>query len=221
MKSLLFEGFFVFVGIITVGDFMKAKTKLFFKTVIISSWCCAVFVGAGYYYINKNLEPAQNNTESVPYYQQKADNAGVLFEIDGLPTFLYFDFENEKLFASINPDVADSSNIYGYTVDYTVKTDISVLGDIVDYVDGIELDIDNTVLRYTGVQVIEILSVSTSYDLKREIIKGIAFKISQNGIGADLFVSIIENSKTDLKLPDCYFWAESMSKICRNLQIID
>ncbi len=200
---------------------MKAKTKLFFKTVIISSWCCAVFVGAGYYYINKSLEPVQNNTESVPYYQQKADNAGVLLEIDGLPTFLYFDFENEKLIASINPDVANSGNIYGYTVDYTVKTDISVLGDIIDYVDGIELSINDTVLRYTGVQVVELMSVSTSDDLKKAILKGIALKISQNGIGADLFLNIIEKSKTDLKLPDCYFWAESMNELCRNLQIID
>lgn len=198
---------------------MKAKTKLFFKTIIISSWCCAVFVGAGYYYINKNFEVAQNETESVPYAQENPENAGVLLEIDNRSTFLYFDFENQSLTVSINPQIAE--NIFGYPVDYTIKCKTEVLIDIVDYVDGIDLDIDGKVFRYTGVQVSELLSTSTSKDLRREVVKAIAKKISQNGIGADLFVAIIEKSETNLKLPDCYFWTENMSELCGNIQNID
>ena len=49
------------------------------------------------------------------------------------------------------------------------------------------------------------------------IISSLFLKISQQGVGADFFNSIITNSKTDLKLPDCYFWTDNMAEVSKNL----
>ncbi len=183
--------------------------------------CCAVFVGVGYYYIDANLKPVQNETENVPYSQESPENAGVLLEIGGDKTFFYLDFESEKLFVSVMPEEVNGGEIYGYSVDYTVSANYQLLSDIVDYVGGIEMTLDDTVLRYTGIQVSELAQTNTGGELKREIIAKICEIIEQSGVALDFFANIIETADTDLTIPDCYFWEDKIDTLCQNLQIID
>lgn len=181
--------------------------------------CCSVFVGAGYYYINANLQPVENEAESVPYSQESPQNAGVLLDISGDETYFYLDFESEKLYVTLKP-FEDSEN-YGYSVDYTITTHYEILSNIVDYVGGIDMSVDDTILRCTGIQVCSIYQSSANGKIKREIIEKICEKITENGVALDFFANIIENSQTDLSIPDCYFWDEKIQILCRNLQIID
>lgn len=193
--------------------------RLFLKSFVISLMFCAVLIGIGYFYMQKNLQPAQNQIENVPYEQQTCDSKGVLLEIDQNKTFLYLDFENDELVVSLMPETENSFEIYGYSVDFTVKGDYNFLKDVVDYVGGIELLIDGKTYRYTGIQLAQVYN--NEYELKREIIEQVCKKISENGVALDFFANIIENSQTDLTIPDCYFWCEELSSICQNIKVID
>ena len=142
---------------------MKSKFKLFLKSFIISSMFCAVLIGIGYFYMQKNLAPAQNEIKNVPYKQQTCENKGILLEIDGDKTFFYLDFENNELLVSIFPEEELKNEIYGYSVDFNVSGDYNILSDMVDYVGGIELEIKQQKYRYTGIQIAEIYNVGNEF----------------------------------------------------------
>lgn len=199
---------------------MKNKIKKFLKSVIFTVTSCLFFVAIGYFYLQENFTQTDTETQSVPYYQQISDNVGILFKINDDFTFLYLDFEREVLTVSISPDV-DEEEVYGYSVDYKLESDLDLVREIVDYVGGLELTVDDETLRYTGFQVVEILSTSKTQDLKRAIVNEIISKIAQNGVGTDFFVSLIENSKTDLSVWDCYYWKDGLKKLSLNPQMID
>ncbi len=198
--------------------------KLFFKTFIISACCIVVFVGVGYYYINQNLSRADSETvEKVPYYQEKPENSGILLDVSGDKTFLYFDFENNRILTSLFLEDSDISEneIYGYPIEFAVNTDIDFVIDLVDYLEGIELTMDNETLRYTGVQVADIILNDKEKANKKEITKALVNQISKNGIGNDMLLEIVENSETNITVPDFYYWPEYLGESASNLQIID
>ncbi len=196
---------------------MKKRKTVFFKTVIISLWCCAIFIGAGYYYIDKSFTSVDSNIESIPYAQETPENAGVLFEISGEKTFIFIDFEKENLMVCLNvPEIIDDK-IYGYQLDYQISGSTEVIGEMVDYLGGIEL-LD---IRYTGVQISEILKSNNSIELKRNIITQICQNVSKYGVAVDFFTDIITSSKTDLTVPKCYFWDDYAKSICKTIKFID
>ncbi len=200
---------------------LKGNKKLFFKTLIISLWCCSIFVGLGYYYLDKNFTATENVVESVPYMQENPDNAGILLNISGEEIFIYLDFDNENLFVSLSPEFTTTDKIYGYSLDYKITGDTSVLSFIVDYLGGIELENDDNLSRFTGVQISELFAFDNSRDLKEKLIRSISKKIYEKGIATDFFVKIIEMSKTDISVPVCYFWPEYVNTLCCNLRFID
>ncbi len=200
---------------------LKRNTKLFFKTVIISAWCCTVFVGMGYYYLNKSFTQTENKTENIPYSQEVNENVGVLFKIGNQEAFFNLDFFNKRIIVSLTPEKPTDSKIYGYPHDFTVQGESEVLINIIDYLNGLELTTDNEKYRYTGSQVVDLIYTQKLKDYEREIIKAICERISKQGVGTDFFADIINNSVTDLKLPDCYFWADEMSTLANNLHFID
>lgn len=183
--------------------------------------CCAVFVGVGYFYLEQNFKAAQNQVENVPYTQQAPESAGLLFEVNGEKAFIYLDFENEIITVSLSPETAIDDMIYGYPLDYTVIADEAILTNSIDYIDGIDLETDNGIFRHTGAQVSKLLQTDNSRDFKQTLFEKICQKISVSGVGVDFFAEIIENSSTDLKLPDCYFWADNFDRLCKNLRFID
>lgn len=205
-------------GIINLVINLKKSTKLFLKTVVISGCCCAVFVGVGYSYLSRNLLQTETETESVPYYRESPQNAGILFDFSGDKTFAYLDFENSRVVVSLNPE-PEEDTVYGYPLDFEVEGNVDFVADLVDYLDGIELETENQTLRYTGVQVEELLSVDSG--VKSQIVTAIAKKIAQNGLGSDMFLSVIKNCDTNLTVPDFYYWPDYIKNLCANLQIID
>ena len=182
--------------------------------------CCAIFVGIGYYYLENRLKPIENKNESVPYYSLP-ENAGVLFDICSQKTLFYLDFEQNILNVFFIDDSEIEDNYYGYTVDFTVYSDYSLVGDIVDLVGGIDI-VSEERLSFTGIQIEEKLSITPEIEqLKRDIIEQIAFKISKNGFTKEDFLYIIENSETDLTIPVCYFWSQHIKDICVNIRFIN
>ncbi len=179
--------------------------KIFLKTFVISGWCLLLFIGLGYYYIESQNIKVENKAESVPYYSQIPENKSVLIKMGTKSTHFFMDFEAMEITVTINPDA--------YSADFTIEADYSLLSDICNYFDGIYLMRDAETLRYTGEQVVDLLSVDNADNLRIDIISAILDKMSEQGVGADFFNMIITKSKTDMKMPDCYFWREFMDDI--------
>ena len=191
--------------------------RIFLKTFVISGWCLVLFIGLGYYYIDSQEIKAQNEAESVPYYSQTPDNKGVLLSISSRSMYAFLDFEESCVKVIVNPEDVDEM---GYTVDYKIETDYQLIADICDYFGGINLTIDAETLRYTGGQIVDFLSYDTSDELRVRIISAVFQKIAEQGVGADFFNMIITKSKTDMKMPDCYFWTEFMDDISQNVSFL-
>ena len=186
--------------------------KIFLKTFVISGWCLALFIGLGYYYIKSQDVKVENKNESVPYYTQIPENKSVIIKMGTRSAHFFMDFEAMQMTISLNPE--------DYTADFSIEADYSVLADICDYFDGINLMRDAETLRYTGEQVVELVSVDNSDKMRLDIISGILNKMSEQGVGADFLNMIITKSQTDMKMPDCYFWVEFMADLSANVKFL-
>ncbi len=205
----------LFYGYNTVGDFLKSNTKLFLKTVLISAFCLLIFTGAGYFYLKGSFVSAQNENNSVPYYKQIPQNSGLLFETGGDKTYFYLDFENQNIL------VTSSGESFEYPVDFKVNADLDFVADFVDRIEGIELDLGNKTLRYTGVQVEDLILADKDFSLKPQIINAICDKISKVGMGKEMFSEIIERCETNLTVPDFYGWLDYIRELSANVIFID
>ncbi len=200
---------------------MKHSFKLFLKTFIICSFIFAFFIGIGYFYLNESIKETDNKAEKIPYSQTPSENKGVLLCFGEENIFLYLDFIESKLIVSLKPEQSFQNQIYGYSHDYTVSADKSLIVEIVDNIGGVELEIENQKLRYTGLQVKELLNRSASIELRRDIIKDVCKKIYEYGVDSSFFSSIINLSDTSLKFSECYFWKDYLPKLCANTHFID
>lgn len=188
--------------------------RTYLKALFWGFLAVLVFVGVGLSYVSSEKKAAQNETESVPYYSAYPESKGVLFDFLGDKTFFYLDFEGRSL-SVIYPDEAYENEIYGYPIDFKVSADYSLLEYIIDAVGGITLKRGGEALSLTGVQVTDILETSPERDeLKREIAEQIIFGISKQGIDRESVLYIVENSETNISIPDCYYWSEHLRGVC-------
>ncbi len=202
---------------------MKNKFKYLLNLLAVCFCVGIIFIGSGYLYLNRELTPTENKNPSVPYYPESPENKGVMFEICGERVLFFLNFENSSL--SVLFDDSETplgGKLYGYSVDYKVTGDYDLLAGIIDIAGGIELETEKEVLRYTGVQITDILSRETEREeLIRQIILVLTEKISKMGFQKKDFLYIIENSETNLTVPDCYYWSEYINKLCSNVKIIN
>ncbi len=180
-----------------------------------------LFVSIGYIFVSENIKKVDTPALKVPYTQEKPENAGILFNINGNESYVYLDFNGGKITVSLQPELPVENEIYGYPLDYNVTATSDLVGEIADYLNGLELNVDGNNYRYTGAGVMEILEKQNSIDLEREIIKSICERITVSRPKVDFFAEIIENSETNLKITDCYFWDDYIVEICENLHFID
>lgn len=178
----------------------------------------AVFTG-GYLYFNSllNKKVASVPQESIPYYEQKPDNTTLLLEICTTQILLNLDFEQEILNILYPEDsVTIGDVVFGYEVNHIIKADYSLAEYFTDAVQGIELTVDGQTLRYTGVQIYELLNFSyVSDELGREILAAIISGIGQNSITDEELLYVVKNYETDLKFSDCFMWTDYLQKLCR------
>ncbi len=202
---------------------MSGKIKTFLSVLIISLVCGSLYVVGGYLYLDYETEPTKQTTPSVPYYSEEPENVGIMFELGGRKTYCFLDFYYKKLNVIFNAESFDvEDSIMGYPIDYSIKLDDEVYAIIIDCVGGIELESEEGVLRYTGVQITDMMTYSTEYkSLEREIIRKIIQKIGENGFKKQDFFYIIENSDTTLTVPVCYYWTDYIKEICSSLNEVN
>jgi len=201
---------------------LKRKIKYTLNLITVCLLVCIIFIGSGYLYLSRELKPAEKKEESVPYYQALPDNAGLLLDICGDRLLFYLNFEEKNIriiFDSSETKAGDS--LLGYPVNYVVNGDYNLLAGIIDCVGGVELHLGDETLRHTGVQVSDILSRTTHReDIIREIIPSFFKKIQKNGFQKSDFLYIIENSDTNLTVPECYNWSDYIKELSSDIRII-
>lgn len=212
------------------GDIMKDKSKKSLKLVLILCsvivLCCLIMIGSSYLYLEISLNSAQTDTEenNIPYSKPLPDSSGILLVLpDNSGYLIYLNFTDENITISKIDEIKPEEQTYfGYTVDYKIEADYITLANLIDRLGGIELYDNGETLRYTGFQVLDKISRTTeSEDLKREVIRRFFDTVANLGIAKEDFVYIIENTETDLTVPDCYYWPPYITDIAKNLQFIN
>ena len=85
-----------------------------------------------------------------------------MFDIYSDRTLFYLDFEKRTIsILTDNKNTNTGDTLYGYPVDYTVSAGYDLLVYIIDTVGGIELETESEILRFTGVQIADMLSKSS------------------------------------------------------------
>lgn len=196
------------------------KTKGVLKLIFTISFCLLIFMLVTYFYlsamIDKQNTAADTKQSKIPYSTTPEDS-GVLFifpDQKGLLT--YFEFSNNSIYAIPVDDCTGESIVYyGYPADYRIECDYPLIAGIIDNAGGVELERDEEILRYTGVQVVELLSYSA--DLRSdtlEITIGLFKSISQNGFSVSDMTYILSNcTHTNLTLPICFNWSDYIPKM--------
>ncbi len=207
------------------------KRKFFKKTALKRAFiffsCALVFLGSSYAYLKTNLgseskQQAEVKDYTVPY-ERIPDDKGIMFvapDNSGILAYLCF---TDSAIRLVNIEYYDESQseYFGYEVDFTVKTDFELIAGIIDRVGGINLEKDGQILRYTGVQIIDMISVNYDANIKTQIISAVFTQISKNGFSKEDFVYIIENSDTNLTVPDCYYWPDRIADMSRRVGFVN
>ncbi len=192
----------------------KTALRTIMRAVLAFVFSTAVLLATAYFFLLDNLgsETADVSEESVPY-ERAPDNCGLLFKtVSGLKILFYLNFNSlQTTVLIIDDDGQEKGEYAGYGVDFTVDADSRLVEGMIDRIGGIELELEGERLRYTGVQITELVSRDVGDRLKNDIIHAICEKIAQNGLEIDDFVFLIENSQTELTVPDCYTWQEDMA----------
>ena len=206
-----------------MGDFFM---KRIFKTAIITFLSGAIFLGAAYAYLdytlNKTTADVDEKDYTVPYnYKPESKGIALVFPDDSA-TLIYLDFERENI-RLLDIENFDSSvpEYYGYSADYTIKMNYELIGDIIDRVGGIEIMSDGVNVRYTGVQVLDLIAYDEVKDIKKQVLSQVFKKISKNSFSKDDIVYIIENGEGNLSFLDCIDWLDYLKDMSSRVEFIN
>ena len=201
--------------------------KRFFKASVSCLICVVFFVGVSYAYLSSETEKAKTDVEKVkndePYANNTPTNCGLLLSMpDNTGLLFYLDFLKTGITVITVDNINDIENEYrGYSVDYHIYADYSLVSGIIDRIGGIEIEENGETLRLTGVQVVEKLGTDTERLAKYRILKSVFKSISENGLSRSDFIYIIENcDSTELSLPDCFYWSNYIKDMGANISIV-
>lgn len=200
---------------------MGKKYKRLLLVFAVFAVSFSLFLGLGYVSLNGDFSKASTKKEKVPYTQEKPQNAGILFNINGEETFFFLNFEECNITVALNPEEPINNEIFGYSLDYKITANSDLLSEITDYLNGLELTILGEDYRYTGQQIKALIESDNTKRLRYKIIDAIFNRIVSNGVATDFFGLIIKKSETNLNLVDCYFWSEYLTELSKNLRYID
>lgn len=172
--------------------------------------------------LKKHEASVDTKDYTVPY-STAPDNCGLLLCAPLERQWLiYLDFEDEQIMVLEGFDIkSDSLEHLGYPIDYSIDADYEVIGEVIDRTGGVELSIDGATLRYTGVQVCDLLCSDNAEDIERQVLAAFFKNISKNGFSKSDFAYIIDNSDTDLTVPVCFDWPQRLRQMCRSVSFVN
>ncbi len=196
------------------------------KKVLIFFGCTVLFFGVSYAYLDYNFKKDVKSAEQKEYnvpYERRPENKSIVFVFaDNSACLVHLDFENMGIRLLNIDEFNGNTELYnGYNCDYTVQVSYQLIEGIIDRVGGIDLESDNETWRYTGIQVVDLISRGCSDELKRQILLKIFAGISKNNFTKDDFVYMVENSQTDLSVIDCIYWVDYIKDMSGQINFIN
>ena len=188
----------------------------FFKRATVILICIIVFGGSAYLYLyNDETQQQSNASQSAVPYSTVPENAYILFYFPASTLLFDLNFEENALFITIDPPKKELPNEY-----FSVTGDNSLIAGMIDRIGGIELMWNSELLRFTGYQLTDMLEQSKEQqNLSLRILEEYIKKLGEIGITRQDLVYLIENSNTDLRVPDCFYWHNYIDKLCKNYKI--
>lgn len=189
-------------------------------------FCGLIFFFSSYVYLNLNLnndtQTADQKDYTVPY-EQIPQNACVAFVLPSDNAyFVHLDFKSRDIKLVMAENFSTKSqSYYGYTADYTVECDYQLLAGIIDRVGGVNLTFENETLRYTGIQVIDLIATGSLNKIKRPLLAEIFKQIAKNGFSKEDLVYIIENGESDLSVVDCIYWLDYIVNMSSRVSFVN
>lgn len=194
--------------------------KKYLRLAVILFVSVSVFFGASYLYLYNSLKSEQKaadvKEDKIPY-DNTPENCGLLFVMPEDKKLLFFlDFRQEISYIINVENNGVSGDFAGYPADYRFITDYYSLAAVIDRLGGIDMEIEGEVLRYTGIQVCDLVFKDCPSDIRFKAVSSLCERISENGFSNDDFAFLIENTKTNLKMPDCFYWQKYIKSIFSN-----
>ncbi len=200
--------------------------KKYLKIAIIVFLCGTLFFVSSFLYLNFKLKQSQiktdNTKQDIPYFDYPQSCGIMLFLPDDENVLFFLDFEEEISYIININNYSDNLDSYvGYPIDYNITVDYYALSLILDRVGGIDLDTGETVLRYTGVQVCDILTKDISPDMRLKIITAFCERLSKRGFWSEDFKYLLGLCDTDLKMPVCLYWQDYVQNMFLNTVFVN
>lgn len=151
-------------------------------------------------------------------------NTTIMFTFeDGYSLCVKFEFEKSFISALFLENANQKAfENFGFFATETVNFSYKSLMDFIDTIDGINLDIFGEEMRYTGVQVCNIIAVNNDHiETKTKILKAVFNKIYKIGFSSDALYCIMNNTDNTLSVPDCYGWTEYLGEMCNRYNIVN
>lgn len=202
------------------------KTKWKNLTGIIVVVCCfAAFAVIARFSFYQPEHTAGNPVSDVPYGEPTIENQGLLFVFyEGGSVFLNFDFLEDKISVMLFDSAVTPLYMrqYGYEVNNCFKADYHFLANFIDRFGGVVFSYnDSGIMRYTGVQVTEMLASNNDKEFKKTIIQSFFKKIDAVGITQKDLLYLIDNTTTDMSFPEGYDLLENTEGIFKNIHFIN
>ena len=112
-------------------------------------------------------------------------------------------------------------NYVGYPVDYKISIDYYSLSLIIDRVGGIYIETDEELLRYTGIQVCDMLSGNYTSEMQFKVLTSFCERLSKNGFSNEDFKFLLSRCDTNLKMPVCLYWQEYVKVMFSNTVFVN
>lgn len=174
------------------------------------------------YNFNKTAAKIDQKDYTTPYVKLP-ENKGLVFVFpDNTATLIYLDFEKENI-KLVNINVYDElcPEYFGYSADYAISVSYDLVEGIIDRVGGIDITHNGETMRYTGVQVIDMIAYGKVDDIKHQILMQIFKKISKNSFSKDDLVYLIENGKGNLSFIDCIDWLNYIKSMSERTSFVN
>ncbi len=205
---------------------MKKKFSVYLKVLLTCVCLAVVLFGVFGISVGISISPTNEAPQNIPYYNSEApEEYGLLVNFDlGSSVFFGFDLNAEKTSVILLPNAATVNDVmaFGYEVNDVSNASYDFLAKLIDRFGGIELNsLTDGRLKYTGVQITEMLSQTNDAEFRCRVIERLFENIKQQGINSDDMLFLIENTETTLNYPNSYYLPETVEKAINNIIFIN
>ena len=178
--------------------------------------CTVIFTLSGYFILNGSsaISSVTDRTLTNIPYSTAPSNQAVVISFKESSLLFSLDFSHDKLYVFSQDE---EHEYYLEKEPFYMELDEYTLSKFLDRIGGIETMQNGVKTRLTGIQTVKLLNNNSQN--KTEILSCVLDTVSKTGLTLHDLVFLIENSDTDLTVPDCFDWPERLKGLFQNCEI--